>query len=145
MQTKIGHCGKSLADPGCRVQQTGGGFCDALWCDPALAHCSTNNRNIHWKYTSEADVDKVLEPARVCSEAQAEHEEGQSTLLAHRRSLLHSLFGMLGSLGLWPLGPPQRTLHKDCRVHSSPRLAREFLHRGDGGGGGGSGSQTAQI
>lgn len=87
MQTKIGHCGKSLADPGCRVQQTGGAFCDALSCDPALAHCSTKNRNRHWKYTSEADVHKVLEPARVCSEAQAEHEEGQSTLLAHRKSV----------------------------------------------------------
>lgn len=64
--------------------------------------------------------------------AQAAHEEGQSTLPTTRRSLLHSPFGMLGSLGLWPSGPPQRPLHKDCRVHSLPQLAREFLNSGGG-------------
>lgn len=101
---------------------------------PALVRCSTSTET-YWKYTSEPDVQRVLTPARVragaITAAQAAHE-GQSTLLAIRRLLLHSLFGMLGSLGLWPLGPPQRPLHKDCRVHSSPRLARAFLHRGEG-------------
>lgn len=37
MQTKIGHCGKGLADPFRWVQQTGGGFCDVPSCDPASA------------------------------------------------------------------------------------------------------------
>lgn len=39
---------------------------------------------------------------------------------------------MLGSLGVWPSGPPQRPLHKDCRACSLPQLAREFLNSGDG-------------
>ena len=123
--------GKAWLTPFRWVQQTGGGFCDAPSCDPASAGTLLDfYRNIYWKYTPEPDVQEVLTPpvcAGATAAAQAAHDEGQSTLLAIRR-----LFGMLGSLGLWPLGPPQRPLHKDCRVHSSPRLARAFLHSGDG-------------
>lgn len=39
---------------------------------------------------------------------------------------------MLGSLGVWPLGPPQRPLRKNCRARSLPQLAREFLNSGGG-------------
>lgn len=131
MHTKTGHCGKGLADPFPLGPTDWGWFCDAPSCDPASAGTLLDfYRNIYWKYTPEPDVQKVLTPpvcAGAIAAAQAAHDEGQSTLLAIRR-----LFGMLGSLGLWPLGPPQRPLHKDCRVHSSPRLARAFLHSGDG-------------
>lgn len=55
-----------------------------------------------------------------------------STGCPRRRFLLHRPFGMLGSLGVWPSGPPQRPLRKHCRARSLPQLAREFLNSGGG-------------
>lgn len=59
--------------------------------------------------------------------AQAAHNEGNQKVPPPQPIWNVRIFGSLA------FGPsPQRPLHKDCRVHSSPRLARAFLHRGDG-------------